>query len=48
MYAIFNSLIEKEFLFIFSLFHIQDSQLFTFCVEFLNKDESSNLIDFKD
>ena len=47
MYAIFNSSIEKWFLFIFSLFHIQDSQLFTFCVESLNRDESSNLIDFE-
>ncbi len=47
MYAIFNSLIEKWFLFVFSLFRIQDSQLFTFCVESLNKDESSNLIDFE-
>ncbi len=47
MYAIFKSLIEKWFLFIFSLFCIQNSQLSTFCVESSNKDESSNLIDFK-
>ncbi len=47
MYAIFNSLIEKWFLFIFSLFHIQNSQLFTFCVESSNRDELSNLIDFE-
>jgi len=47
MYAIFSSLIEKWFLFIFSLFCIQDSQLSTFCVESSNKDESSNLIDFE-
>ncbi len=47
MYAIFSSLIEKWFLFVFSLFHIQDSQLFTFCVESSNRNESSNLINFK-
>ena len=47
MYAIFNSLIEKWFLFIFNLFCIQDSQLFTFCVESSNKDEFNNLINFK-
>ncbi len=47
-YAIFISLIEKWFLFIFNLFCIQNNQLFTFCDEFSNKDESSNLIDFED
>ncbi len=47
MYAIFNSLIEKWFLFIFSLFCIQDSQLSTFCVESSNRSESSNLINFE-
>ncbi len=47
MYAIFNSSIEKWFLFVFSLFCIQDSQLFTFCVESSNRDESSNLINFE-
>ncbi len=46
-YAIFNSLIEKWFLFIFSLFHIQDNQLFTFCLESSNKDESDSLINFE-
>ncbi len=46
-YAIFNSLIEKWFLFIFSLFHIQNNQLFTFCLESLNTSESDSLIDFK-
>ena len=46
-YAIFISLIEKWFLFIFSLFCIQDNQLFTFCLESSNKDESDSLIDFK-
>ncbi len=47
MYAIFNSLIEKWFLFIFSLFHIQNSQLFTFCDKSSNNEEFDNLIDFK-
>ncbi len=47
MYAIFNSSIEKWFLFAFSLFCIQDSQLFTFCNEFSNSEEFNNLIDFK-
>ena len=46
MYAIFNSLIEKWFLFIFSLFCIQDSQLFTFCNESSNNEEFNNLINF--
>jgi len=46
-YAIFISSIEKWFLFIFSLFCIQNNQLFTFCLESLNKDESDSLIDFK-
>jgi len=46
-YAIFNSLIEKWFLFIFSLFYIQNNQLFTFCLESSNKDESDNLMNFK-
>ncbi len=46
-YAIFISLIEKWFLFIFSLFCIQNNQLFTFCLESLNKNESDNLIDFE-
>ncbi len=46
-YAIFISSIEKWFLFIFSLFCIQDNQLFTFCLESSNKDESDSLIDFK-
>ena len=46
-YAIFISSIEKWFLFIFSLFCIQNNQLFTFCLESLNKDESNNLIDFE-
>ncbi len=46
-YAIFISLIEKWFLFIFSLFHIQNNQLFTFCLESSNKNESDSLIDFK-
>ncbi len=48
MYAIFNSSIEKWFLFVFSLFCIRNSQLFTFCVESSNRDELSNLIDFED
>ncbi len=47
MYAIFNFSIEKWFLFVFSLFHIQDNQLFTFCVESLNWNESNNVINFK-
>ncbi len=46
-YAIFISSIEKWFLFIFSLFRIQDNQLFTFCLESLNRDESDSLIDFE-
>jgi len=46
-YAIFISSIEKWFLFIFSLFHIQDNQLFTFCLESSNKSKSDRLIDFK-
>ncbi len=46
-YAIFISSIEKWFLFIFSLFCTQDNQLFTFCLESLNRDESDSLIDFK-
>ncbi len=46
-YAIFISSIEKWFLFIFSLFCIQDNQLFTFCLESSNKDESDSLIDFE-
>jgi len=46
-YAIFISLIEKWFLFIFSLFRIQDNQLFTFCFESSNRDESDSLIDFE-
>ncbi len=46
-YAIFISSIEKWFLFIFSLFCIQDNQLFTFCLESLNRDESDSLIDFE-
>ncbi len=46
-YAIFISSIEKWFLFIFSLFHIQNNQLFTFCLESLNRDESDSLIDFE-
>ena len=46
-YAIFISSIEKWFLFIFSLFRIQNNQLFTFCLESSNKDESDSLIDFK-
>ena len=46
-YAIFISLIEKWFLFIFSLFYIQDNQLFIFCFESSNKDESDSLIDFE-
>ena len=46
-YAIFISLIEKWFLFIFSLFHIQNNQLFTFCFKSSNKDESDNLINFE-
>ncbi len=47
MYAIFNSLIEKWFLFVFSLFCIQDSQLSTFCDESSNSEEFDNLIDFE-
>jgi len=43
-YAIF---IEKWFLFIFSLFCIQNNQLFTFCLESSNKDESDSLINFE-
>ncbi len=46
-YAIFISSIEKWFLFIFSLFHIQNNQLFTFCLESSNRNESDSLIDFK-
>ncbi len=46
-YAIFISLIEKWFLFIFSLFYIQNNQLLTFCLESLNKNESNSLIDLK-
>ncbi len=46
-YAIFISSIEKWFLFIFSLFRIQDNQLFTFCLKSSNKDESDNLINFE-
>jgi len=46
-YAIFISSIEKWFLFIFSLFHIQNNQLFTFCLESSNKDESDSLIDLE-
>ncbi len=46
-YAIFISSIEKWFLFIFSLFHIQDNQLFTFCLESSNRSETDSLIDFK-
>ncbi len=46
-YAIFISSIEKWFLFIFSLFCIQDNQLFTFCFESSNRDESDSLIDFE-
>ena len=46
-YAIFISSIEKWFLFIFSLFCIQDNQLFTFCLESSNKDESDSLINLK-
>ncbi len=46
-YAIFISLIEKWFLFIFNLFCIWNNQLFTFCFESSNKDESDNLIDLK-
>ncbi len=46
-YAIFISSIEKWFLFIFSLFCIWNNQLFTFCLEFLNRDKSDSLIDFK-
>ena len=46
-YAIFISLIEKWFLFIFSLFHIWNNQLFTFCFKSLNRDESNSLIDLK-
>ena len=47
IYAIFNSLIEKWFLFVFSLFCIQNSQLFTFYVESSNRDELNNLVNFK-
>jgi len=47
MYAIFNSLIEKWFLFVFSLFCIQNSQLSTFCNESSNSEEFNNLIDFE-
>ncbi len=46
-YAIFISSIEKWFLFIFSLFCIRNNQLFTFCLESSNKDESDSLIDFE-
>jgi len=46
-YAIFISSIEKWFLFIFSLFCIQNNQLFTFCLKSLNKDESDSLINFE-
>ncbi len=46
-YAIFISSIEKWFLFIFSLFHIQNNQLFTFCFESSNRDESDSLINFE-
>ncbi len=46
-YAIFISLIEKWFLFIFSLFCIQNNQLFIFCLESSNKDKSNSLIDFE-
>ncbi len=46
-YAIFISSIEKWFLFIFSLFRIRDNQLFTFCLESSNRDESDSLIDFE-
>ncbi len=46
-YAIFISSIEKWFLFIFSLFRIQNNQLFTFCLESLNRSESDSLINFK-
>ncbi len=46
-YAIFISLIEKWFLFIFNLFCIWNNQLFTFYFKSLNKDESNNLINFK-
>jgi len=34
-------------LFVFSLFHIQDSQLSTFCNESSNSEEFDNLIDFE-
>jgi len=40
-------LIEKWFLFVFNLFHIRDSQLFTFCNKFSNSEEFNNLINFK-
>ncbi len=46
-YAIFISSIEKWFLFVFSLFRIRDNQLFTFCLESSNRDESDSLIDFE-
>ncbi len=46
-YAIFISSIEKWFLFIFSLFRIWNNQLFTFCLESSNRDESDSLIDFE-
>ncbi len=47
MYAIFNFSIEKWFLFVFSLFCIQDSQLFTFCDKSSNSEEFNNLINFE-
>ncbi len=46
-YAIFISSIEKWFLFVFSLFCIRNNQLFTFCLESLNRDESDSLINFQ-
>ena len=46
-YAIFISSIEKWFLFIFSLFRIQNNQLFTFCLESSNRSESNSLINLK-
>jgi len=46
-YAIFISSIEKWFLFVFSLFRIQNNQLFTFCLESSNRDESDSLINFE-
>ncbi len=46
-YAIFISSIEKWFLFIFSLFHIWNNQLFTFCFKSSNRNESDSLINFK-